>query len=207
MPSSSTRRGRRWCRASSIPTRISSSPAIAATSCSAVWPAPATPRSRRAAAASSRPSPRHGRATEGGAGRRARCRGWQRCWRAAPRPRKSRAATGWTLETELRMLRAIRTLGRASADRARRRRSWARTRFPLEYPRPPRRYVRLVMDEMIPAVAARRARRMVRRVLRTAASSRPRRRTAILEAAQRHGLKARHPCRRARAERRLGGGR
>ena len=95
-----------------------------------------------------------------------RCRDSRRCCGWARRPPKSRAATGSRPRRELRMLRAIRRLGRWSSPSSCRRRSWARTRFRSSIARAARRLRRLVIDEMIPAVAARRPRGMVRRLLR-----------------------------------------
>ena len=55
-------------------------------------------------------------------------RGSTRCWRAARRPARSRAATGSSLEAELKMLRAIASARARTSTRYRRRRSWARTK-------------------------------------------------------------------------------
>ena len=60
---------------------------------------------------------------------------------------------GLDTATELRMLRAIRALAARAADRRRRPRSWARTRCRSSIRGRRDDYVRLVIDEMLPAVA------------------------------------------------------
>ena len=89
---SSTPAEARSCPASSIPTPMSSTPAIAARSCGVASPAPATRRSPRRAAASSAPCARRARRRRTPSSSRP-ASAWPRCCSAARRPPRPRAAT------------------------------------------------------------------------------------------------------------------
>ena len=91
---------------------------------------------------------------------------------------------GLTVESELKMLRAIRRLAPAPVDSSRR--SWARTRSRCEYRTAGTDYVRLVIDEMIPAVAAEGSPSGATSSARAACSRRTNRR-AILQAGRARG--------------------
>ncbi len=97
---------------------------------------------------------------------------------------------GLDLESELKMLRAIRRARSRAADRSRVRRSWARTRSRSTIAARRREYVGLVIEKMIPAVAAERLADwcdvFCEHGVFTPAESKD-----ILEAGQRAGLKAR----------------
>ena len=73
--------------------------------------------------------------------------------RAGTTTAEAKSGYGLTLESELTMLRAIRRLDHGAADRPRRRRSWARTRSRPNTGIVARTTSRLVINEMIPAVA------------------------------------------------------
>ena len=82
-----------------------------------------------------------------------RGRASRRCWRRARRPPRPRAATAWTSQTERRLLRAIRRL---DADQPIELTAtfMGAHEVPPEYRGRRSDYVRLVIDEMLPAVAA-----------------------------------------------------
>ena len=76
---------------------------------------------------------------------------------------------------------------------------------PVEHRSDRARYVDLVVDEMIPAVAAAGPGGVVRRVLRGRASSRRPNRDANSRGGPARGPEGAHPCRRTRRERRIAG--
>ena len=108
---------------------------------------------RRAAAASSRPSPRRAPPARR-AGRRAPARGSPRCSRCGTTT--AEVKSGYGLDARRRAAHAARDprARRGAADRAEPRRSWARTRCRSSTAADRDEYVRLVVDEMLPAVAA-----------------------------------------------------
>ena len=97
---------------------------------------------------------------------------------------------GLDVESELRMLRAIARARHAARDRHRRRRSWARTRSRPSIATGADDYVDLVIDEMIPAVAAEKLAEWCDVFCETGVFT-PGESLRILEAGIRHGLKPR----------------
>ena len=157
----------RSCPASSTRTRTWSSPATAATSCAGGSPAPPTPRSPRQAAASSRRCAATRAATEDDLVAADAGRGSTRCSPAARRRARSRAATASTLETELKHAARHPRGSPASIRSSSSPTFMGAHEVPRRVPRPAATTTcGSSIDEMIPAVAARGARRMVRRVLR-----------------------------------------
>ena len=122
--------------------------------------------------------------------RRSRARGSTRCSPAARRRARSRAATGSMLETELKMLRAIRRAGDAQPVDVVPTFMGAHE-IPVEYRDAPRRLRRSRHRRDDPGGRARATGRVVRRLLRARRLHARRSPADILGAGQRAGLKAR----------------
>ena len=174
---------------SSTHTRTPSLPEIVVTSFVVAWPAQPMPRSRRRVAESSQRSRATRRASEDEliASTRTRLDEMLACGTTTA---EVKSGYGLDVETELKMLRALRP---SSARRIRSRLcrpSWARTRFPSTIADRRDDYVRLVIDRMIPAVASDGLAEWCDVFCETGVFS-PDESRAILEAGARHGLKPR----------------
>jgi imidazolonepropionase len=190
-------------RASWTPTRTWCSPVTGATSCSAASPAPPTPTSPLPAAASSRPWRRPARparrAGGGGAPRLAAMLAH------GTTTAEVKSGYGLDLDTELRLLRAIRRLGSRTAHRLSATFMGAHE-FPSSIGRGAPTTSSLVADEMVPAVAAEGLAEWCDVFCEQGVFT-PEESTRILEAGLAHGLKPRIHADELALSRRLGGGR